>query len=123
MSLGDLQADVLGALQKLRTATAREIMNEIGTHRELAYTTVSTVLDRLYRKGLVRRSRVIGRGGVKYVYSYAPPEEVQASFVQRTLNRLVNAFGPSIVPAIYEGLEQLTKEKATETKRKASKRR
>lgn len=118
MSLGELQADILGALQKLGKASAREIMKEIGTQRHLAYTTVSTVLDRLYRKGLVRRSTVIGRGGVKYLYSYAMPLDTRANLVHRALNRLVSAFGPSIVPTIYDSLEQISKEEIADLKRK-----
>jgi len=122
LALGELQADILGALQKLGKASARDIMKELG-QRQLAYTTVSTVLDRLYHKGLVRRSRVIGRGGVKYVYSYATPVDMRANLVQRALNRLVNAFGPSIVPTIYDSLEQLSKEEVANLTRKVSKRR
>ena len=123
MALGELQAEILGALQRLGKASAREILKEIGTQRELAYTTVSTVLDRLYRKGLIRRFRVIGRGGVKYLYSYAPSEDMRANFVRRALDRLVSAFGPSIVPTIYDSLEQLSKQEVADLKRKVAKRR
>ena len=40
-----------------RTATARQVSDRLGATRPLAYTTVLTVLDRLERKGLVRRLR------------------------------------------------------------------
>jgi predicted transcriptional regulator len=121
LALGELQATVLGALQKLGKASVREIMSEIETQRPIAYTTVSTVLDRLFHKGLVRRTRVIGRGGIKYLYSYAPTLDMRASLVQRTLNSLVNAFGPSIVPTIYDNLEQISKEEMVDLKRKVVK--
>ncbi len=111
----------MGALQKLGKASVREIMSEIGTQRPIAYTTVSTVLDRLYHKGLVRRTRVIGRGGIKYLYSYAPTLDMRANLVQRTLNSLVNAFGPSIVPTIYDNLDQISKEEMVDLKRKVVK--
>lgn len=120
MSLGDLQADVLGAIQKLGKASAREVMGEIGAQRQVAYTTVSTVLDRLHKKGLVKRSKVIGRGGGRYVYSYAAPEDMRANLVQRALNQLISAFGPSVVPTIYDSLDQISKEEAQELKRKVS---
>ncbi len=120
MSLGDLQAGILGALQKLGKASARQIMEEIGVEKKVAYTTVSTVLDRLYRKGLVKRSKTISRGGAKYVYSYAAPPDMRNSLVQRALNQLVNAFGPSIVPTIYDSLERISNEEAEELKRKVS---
>ena len=121
MSLGDLQADVLGALQKLGKASARDVMQEIGSKRQAAYTTVSTVLDRLYHKGMVRRSKVNGRGGIKYLYYCTPSAEIQTSLVQRALNQLVNAFGPSIVPTIYDNLEKISKEETDELKRKVEK--
>jgi predicted transcriptional regulator len=120
MSLGELQADILGAIQKLGKASAREIMGEISARRQVAYTTVSTVLDRLYRRGLVKRSKVIGRGGAKYVYSYAVPAEMQANLVQKALTQLVSTFGPSIVPTIYDSLAQISKENSPELKRKVS---
>jgi predicted transcriptional regulator len=121
MSLGDLQAAILGALQRLGKATARDIMEAMGSEKHLAYTTVSTVLDRLHRKGLVRRIRVNGRGGAKYLYSYATPVDIRANLVDRAVTRLVNAFGPSIVPTIYDSLEQISKEDIGELKRKVAK--
>lgn len=121
MSLGDLQADILGALQKLGKASARDIMKEIESKREVAYTTVSTVLDRLYRKGLVRRSKINGRGGMKYLYYSASSADMQVNLVQRALNQLVNAFGPSIVPTIYDSLERISNEETDELKRKVEK--
>ncbi len=121
MSLGDLQADILGVLQRLGKASAREVMKEIGTTRHVAYTTVGTVLDRLYKKGLVRRTKVVGRGGAKYLYSPAPSEDIQTNLVRRALGQLVNAFGPSIVPTIYDNLDRISKEEADELKRKVDK--
>jgi len=121
LALGELQAEVLGALQKLGKASARDIMKEIESEKQLAYTTVSTVLDRLHKRGLVKRSKIAGRGGEKYVYSFAPPVEMRASLVQRTLNSLVSAFGPSVVPTIYESLDQISKEELADMKKKVGK--
>ena len=118
MSLGNLQSDVLGSLQKLGKASVRQVMEGIGGERRIAYTTVSTVLDRLYRKGLVKRTKTTGRGGVRYVYSYAATPDVRTSLVRRSLNQLVSAFGPSIVPTIYESLDHISKEETGELKRK-----
>lgn len=120
MALGELQVSILGAIQKLGKASAREIMEEIGGDRKIAYTTISTVLDRLYKKGLVKRSKAISRGGTKYVYSYAAPPDMRNSLVHRALGQLVSAFGPSIVPTIYDSLEQISKTETEELKRKVS---
>ncbi|HZD02111.1 MAG TPA: BlaI/MecI/CopY family transcriptional regulator [Actinomycetes bacterium] len=62
--LGALERAVMEALWDLtgpRTghsdATARQVVERLSPSRTLAYTTVLTVLDRLERKGLVRRLR------------------------------------------------------------------
>lgn len=121
MSLGELQANILGVLQKLGKASAREIMREMGTEKRPAYTTVSTVLDRLHQKGMVKRTKVSSRGGTKYVYSYAASPGIRANLVQKALNGLVNAFGPSIVPTIYDSLEQISKEEVADLKKRVAK--
>jgi predicted transcriptional regulator len=120
LPLGELQAEVLGALQKLGKASAREVMREIPSGKRLAYTTVSTVLDRLHKKGFVKRTRVAGRGGVKYIYSYATPAGLKANLIQRTLYTLVDAFGSSVVPVIYDSLEEISRKETGELKRKVS---
>lgn len=121
MSLGDLQAEILGAVKRLGKGTAREVMDELEGKRHVAYTTVGTVLDRLYRRGLLKRTKITGRGGAKYLYSPIPSEDIQTSFVQRALNQLVNAFGPSIVPTIYDNLDRISNEEANELKKKIDK--
>lgn len=121
MALGELQAEVLGALQRLGKGSAREVMAEIGSSKKVAYTTVSTVLDRLHKRGLVKRIKVAGRGGEKYVYSSVLSGNVRTSLIQRTLNSLVNAFGPSVVPTIYESLEEISKQEVADLKKKVSK--
>jgi predicted transcriptional regulator len=57
-TLWDLTADdVGGGRSAIRTTTARQVSDRLGANRPLAYTTVLTVLERLERKGLVRRLR------------------------------------------------------------------
>jgi len=117
MALGELEADILGAVQKLGKASAREVMEQV-SDRHLAYTTISTVLDRLYQKGMVKRSRVIGRGGTKYLYSSSSSADLRANVVNKALDRLVSAFGPNIVPTIYDSLNEISKEEAADIRRK-----
>ena len=120
MALGELEAEILGAVQKLGKASAREVMKEVSA-RHLAYTTISTVLDRLYQKDMVKRTRVIGRGGTKYMYSSSSSADLRANIVNKALDRLVSAFGPSIVPTIYDSLNEISKEEATDLRRRIAK--
>jgi predicted transcriptional regulator len=120
MALGELEADILGAVQKLGKASAREVMEEVSA-RHLAYTTISTVLDRLHQKGMLKRTKVIGRGGTKYVYSSSSSVDLRVSIVDKALDRLVSAFGPSIVPTIYDSLNEISKEEAADLKKRVVK--
>jgi predicted transcriptional regulator len=57
-TLWDLTANQAGRGRAVvLTATARQVSDRLGAERPLAYTTVLTVLERLERKGLVRRRR------------------------------------------------------------------
>jgi len=111
---GELQTEILRVLNRLGKASAGEILMELGD-RGTAYTTVNTVLDRLFRRGLVTRSKTPGRGGVKYVYSPASNAYLRTNIIPEALNALVRAFGPTVVPAIYEGLENISTGEAVRT--------
>ena len=120
MAVGELEAEILGAVQKLQKASARDVLSELRA-RHLAYTTISTVLDRLYQKGMLKRTRVICRGGTKYVYSSSSSAGLRATIVNNALDRLVSAFGPSIVPTIYDSLNEISKDEAADLRRRISK--
>jgi len=112
---GELQAEVLRALQTLGKGSTSDILREL-KGRKPAYTTVNTVLDRLHGSGLVQRSKVPGPGGMKYVYSPTTGASVRTKIVTETLHSLVNAFGPSVVSAISDGLKELSEEQAESAK-------
>src|ERR1700744_1413423 len=56
--LGELEAVIMDRLWEWgRPAPVREVVDELGKDRPLAYTTVMTVMENLYRKGWLRRER------------------------------------------------------------------
>jgi predicted transcriptional regulator len=56
--LGELERTVMEVLwQRERGATAREVSRALADERDLAHTTVMTVLDRLAKKGFLVRER------------------------------------------------------------------
>lgn len=66
MKLGDLEREVMEQLwTAAQPMTVRAIHAQLATSRDLAYTTVMTVLDRLAKKGVVQRVRE----GKAYLYS------------------------------------------------------
>ncbi|MFI2837713.1 BlaI/MecI/CopY family transcriptional regulator [Mycolicibacterium sp. PDY-3] len=56
--LGDLEATVMDRIwASADGATVRDIFEQLADARQIAYTTVLSTMDNLYRKGWVRRDR------------------------------------------------------------------
>ncbi|MEV0802204.1 BlaI/MecI/CopY family transcriptional regulator [Kribbella sp. NPDC050281] len=83
--LGDLERLVMERLWAAPTAlTVREVHEQLADTRELAYTTVMTVLDRLAKKKLTERER----DGKAWRYRAASPrEELAADLMRDALDR------------------------------------
>ncbi len=80
-----LELQALKALWTLGSGTVADVRDALEPERELAYTTVLTLLDRLETKGAVQR-RKKGRG---YVYR---PELSREAALERALERLASDF-------------------------------
>ncbi|WP_380278394.1 BlaI/MecI/CopY family transcriptional regulator [Kitasatospora purpeofusca] len=71
--LGELENAIMTRVwQWNRPVTVREVLLDLRSEREIAYTTVMTVLDKLHRKGWLRRERA-GRA-----YRYEPVSSREA---------------------------------------------
>jgi BlaI family transcriptional regulator, penicillinase repressor len=83
--LGDLERLVMERLWAASAAlTVREVHEQLAGTRELAYTTVMTVLDRLAKKKLTERER----NGKAWRYrAAAPREELAADLMRDALDR------------------------------------
>ena len=67
---GDLEAVIMDRLWTWnRPATVREVLEDLQAYREIAYTTVMTVMDNLHRKGVLTREKD-GRA-----WRYAPVQD------------------------------------------------
>jgi predicted transcriptional regulator len=58
LHLGDLEVAVLEHLWATGPAPAKAVHGAIGTQRNITLNTVQSTLERLYRKGLLRREKV-----------------------------------------------------------------
>lgn len=91
--LGSLEYAVMRDLWHRFPASVGDVLQRINTHRDddpLAYTTVMTVLSRLYDKGLVDREK-LGRG-----YSYRPrftEAELVEQLGREEVERVLDRFG------------------------------
>lgn len=85
-SLGDLERAVMTVLwDHGDNQSVRQVLTELSGSRDLAYTTVMTVLDRLSKKGLARRTR----SGRAWLYSAnSSREELTAASMRTGLDTL-----------------------------------
>ncbi len=86
MKLDDLQLAVMKALWKLGRATVAQVRDELEkAHRELAITTIGTVLSRLEKKGAVDHQTE----GKQYIYQ---PLISEGDTRQSMLGTLIDQF-------------------------------
>jgi predicted transcriptional regulator len=103
--LGDLEAVIMDRLWSYhRPASVRVVLEDLRRDREIAYTTVMTVMDKLHGKGLLRREPV-GRA-----YVYEPVASKEAYTAQ--LMREALASGGNQAATLVHFLERLTPEEA-----------
>jgi len=110
MEIGELEAAVLAQLRGQGERTARDVFRALYKGRDIAYTTVSTTLERLVRKALLRRRAEKVSGRRVYLYVMREEEGVAGRVVRATMERLTKAFGPSAVSAVLEGLDRIEEE-------------
>src|SRR5271165_1422771 len=94
--LGPLEQRMLDALWARGSATVRELVE--GGCQELAYTTVMTTLDRLFKKGLLTRSEE-GRA-FRYVPRFSR-EELHQEAAGHALLQLLDASPASSLPLSF----------------------
>jgi len=77
--LGELESRVMKEVWGTPGCAAREVLNRLRTEREIAYTTVVTILDRLHKKKLLTRSQK----GRAFLYAPALTQEEFNEIVTR----------------------------------------
>ncbi|MEV8637561.1 BlaI/MecI/CopY family transcriptional regulator [Streptosporangium sp. NPDC051023] len=103
--LGDLESAIMERLWSYRRpASVRDVLEDLRREREIAYTTVMTVMDKLHTKGLLRR-KAVGRA---YVYETVASKEAHTAELMRS----ALASGGNQAATLVHFLERLTPEEA-----------
>jgi predicted transcriptional regulator len=103
--LGELEAAVMDRLwSRAAPATVREVCTDLQADRRIAYTTVMTVMDNLFKKGVLRRE-LDGRA-----YRYTPILD-QAEYSADLMRQALDASGDQTA-AFLRFLERITPEEA-----------
>jgi len=102
--LGDLQATVMEIFWRRESATVREVADELNKKRSLAYTTVLTLVSRLWSRGLLKRQPE-GRG-FRY-WAAKSRDEFLAQLSDELIDRLFADFGATGIARLGERLNEL----------------
>lgn len=102
-ALGDLEAIVLRQLwESKKPLSVRESHSRTARSRPVAVTTVATILDRLYRKGMVTR-QLARDGGPHYLYrAKVSEEEFKQAVVKNVMDGLLQGFNDVTVSYLAE---------------------
>jgi|GEM_PF-1530054 len=112
-SVGELEASVLEALWRDGELSTPAMYETVGKPRQLAYTTILTVLQRLYRKGLVKREE----RGRSHLYSPAMSREQFAALRGQSLAGAFNGLGAAGVSAFLAEATRLDPELVAQLRR------
>ena len=95
--LGETEMEVLRHVWRLRRCTVREVHAAINAERDLAYTTVMTVMKNLVAKGYLAHDK----DGTAYVYTPArSPETVRRSLLAGFVDKVFGGSASAFVSAL-----------------------
>ena len=94
-----LELECLKALWSLEEGNVKEVQQRVAQTRPLAYTTIMTVLDRLVRKGKLKRRKQ----GRAFVYS---PEASRDAMRRAAIHELLEGFFDGSQEALLRFLHQ-----------------
>jgi len=102
--LGPLEAHVMETIWEMKKpVSVRAVYEKLRKKRKIAYTTVMSTMDTLFKKGLLNRKITKGKGGLLYVYwPKFSKEEVERSIVKHVIDSLFRNFGNSVTSYLME---------------------
>ncbi|OGK13180.1 hypothetical protein A3C98_00630 [Candidatus Roizmanbacteria bacterium RIFCSPHIGHO2_02_FULL_37_15] len=107
-SLGELEQQVMNIVWRSRGCSTREIVDEIRKKRSIAYTTIATILQRLYGKELVDRK--IHQQGYWY-FPRISKESYIKNLATSFLRKITYSYGDVAITSFAESLDHLPRKK------------
>ena len=107
-NLSGLEQKAMDIVWSLDTCSVREVWNRLDKRKKFAYTTVATLLQRLYKKGLLTRNYK------NFIIYYTPKlskKDYGKNLVQSFINKFFSSFGNEAILSFAESIERLPKDK------------
>ena len=109
-SISELEQQVMDIVWQFKGCSVRDVVKKLRSTRKLAYTTVATILQRLYDKGMVERKE--GKQGYTY-YSKLSKQSYSKKLAKSFLSNFFKSYGDSAIASFAETIEELPQEKRT----------
>jgi predicted transcriptional regulator len=109
--IGSLEADILAVVWQHDTTTVRQVYETLRERRQIAYTTVMTVMNNLVKKHLLAQDKT----NIAYVYTAAiPGREVARTVLFSVVDRFLGGQYNVAVSQMLKLDEELTPEQLDE---------
>lgn len=115
-TLGELETRVMELVWKLGPVSVRDVLNNINCcDRKLAYTTVMTVMSRLYEKGILKRESK----NDAYIYTAVQDKKSFVESISKTIiDNLISRFGADVAVAGFMDVIEVSDKKTSKELRK-----
>ena len=101
--LSPLEFGILKILWQKNMSTVRSIHTILKTRRKVALTSIAVLLDRLHKRGFVKREIESGKGGFHYIYYPTHSEDsFKISVIEKTVDQLIKSFGSTAITYFNE---------------------
>lgn len=117
--LGPLEKEIMGIVWSRKETSTHDVLEELRTKRDIAMTTVSSTLNRLHDKNLLKRRTDKGVRGLCYYYSpLLKKEEFENMITFNVMDKLLKDFREPITAYLIEELAKSDPNKLQELRKK-----
>lgn len=107
-TLSPLEQDVMNIVWDSQECSVRDVLSRLNQDKKFAYTTVATLLQRLFEKGLVSRNT----NGLVLSYCTKVSKETYLKSVAKSfLETFTSSFGEAAIASFADSIDTLPKEK------------
>lgn len=118
-SLGTLEEEIMQIMWKEKDASVRLVFDKLKKKRDIAYTTVMTIMSRLYTKGILQRH--LHENG-SYIYAPAQSKEKFLEKIsEQVIKNLIKNCGEVAVARFIDIVEAGNFKKSAEWRKKLKK--
>jgi len=100
-TLGQLEIKVMEILWDRKKSTVREVVDQLKNKN--AYTTIMTVMDRLYNKGILKRQ--MSESGAYYYSTIQDKKDFDSQISKRIISSLIAEFGEVAIAQFVDVVE------------------